>query len=160
MVASLFNNQKPAKELMMLRRTALLLLFMLITLTAMAQSANEKELAETIEQFRAAMIAGDTAALNTLTMSELSYGHSGGAVQDKAAFIDALATGKSDFVTLEFSAQTIHISGNTAVVRHTLTASTNDNGKPGNTRLGVLLIWQKDKKHWKLLARQAVKLPV
>ena len=143
----------------MLRKAALVLLLTIATLTTMAQSANETALAETIEHFRIAMIAADTAALNTLTMPELSYGHSGGAVQDKAAFINALATGKSDFVTLEFSDQTIHISGNAAIVRHTLTANTNDSGKPGSTRLGVLLIWQKNKKHWKLLARQAVKLP-
>jgi hypothetical protein len=47
-----------------------------------------------------------------------------------------------------------------AIVRHKLNATTNDSGKPGEVHLLVLLIFQKDHKEWKLLARQAVKIPV
>ena len=47
------------------------------------------------------------------------------------------------------------ISGNTAIVRHRLDARTNDGGKPGEAHLFVLLIFQKDHKQWKMLARQA-----
>ena len=45
-----------------------------------------------------------------------------------------------------------------AVVRHILKAKTNDGGKPADVHLRVLLIWQKQGGHWKLLARQAVKM--
>jgi hypothetical protein len=39
-----------------------------------------------------------------------------------------------------------------------MTGDTNDNNKPGTVNLGVLLVWQKQKGQWKLLARQAFKL--
>jgi ketosteroid isomerase-like protein len=38
-----------------------------------------------------------------------------------------------------------------------LAAVTKDNGKPGSVKLDVLLVWQKEQKEWKLIARQAVK---
>ena len=41
---------------------------------------------------------------------------------------------------------------------NTLNAKTNDGGKPAEVHLKVLLIWQKGKSGWKLLARQAIKI--
>jgi hypothetical protein len=49
---------------------------------------------------------------------------------------------------------------NTAIVRHILTAQTNDGGKPGSVNLGVMLVFIKEHGSWKLLGRQAYKLPV
>jgi len=45
-----------------------------------------------------------------------------------------------------------------AIVRHIFKAKTNDGGKPGEVNIRVLLIWQKQKGGWKLLARQAVRI--
>jgi ketosteroid isomerase-like protein len=39
-----------------------------------------------------------------------------------------------------------------------LEAKTNDNGKPNDIKLLVLMVWQKQNKEWKLIARQAVKI--
>jgi ketosteroid isomerase-like protein len=103
------------------------------------------------------MINADSIWLDKLTDAHLSYGHSGGQLQDKAAFIHSLISGQSDFVTIDLSGQTIQLWGNTAIVRHTLAAVTKDNGKPGSVKLDVLLVWQKEQKEWKLIARQAVK---
>ena len=132
---------------------------MLMTLTAAvnAQSKDEKAVAEVVEKLRQAMVDGNKTALENCVADELSYGHSGGHVEGKAEFVDKIVTGKSDFVTIELLDQTISISGNTAVVRHKLNATTNDNGKPGEVHLLVLLVFQKQKGEWKLLARQAVK---
>jgi len=81
-------------------------------------------------------------------------------IQDKAAFEEALLTGKSDFVTIDLTNQTIKVLGNTAWVRHELTATNNDGGKPGTAHLYVLLVFLKQKGEWRLMARQAVKVPV
>jgi ketosteroid isomerase-like protein len=93
-----------------------------------------------------------------LAANELSYGHSGGTLQNKQEFIHGFTSGSSVFVSIEFTNQTISIVKNTAIVRHILTASTNDKGKgPGTVKLGVLLVWIKnDAGEWQLLARQAV----
>jgi ketosteroid isomerase-like protein len=61
-------------------------------------------------------------------------------------------------VTIDLSEQTISISEKVAIVRHTLNAKTNDGGKPAEVHLKVLVIWQKGKSGWKLLARQAIKI--
>ena len=122
-----------------------------------AQTKQETAGANAVEQLRNAMVNADSAMLDQLTMDELSYGHSGGHVDDKKEFVQKLASGKSDFVSINFSEQTITVSGKTAVVRHKLNAFTNDNGKPGEVHLLVLLVWQKIDGKWKLLARQAVK---
>ena len=103
------------------------------------------------------MIEADRVTLEGLTSDSLSYGHSTSRIEDKKEFVDNIVSGKSDFVTIDLTEQTISISGNVAVVRHVLSATTNDSGNPGTTKLKVLLIWQKEKGKWKLLARQAVK---
>ena len=123
-----------------------------------AQTKDEKAVATAVESLRKAMIDGNKTELEKLASEKLSYGHSSGVVEGKAEFVDKIASGKSDFVALEISEQTISISGKTAVVRHTLNGSTNDGGKPGTIKLKILLVWQKENGGWKLLARQAVRL--
>jgi hypothetical protein len=110
-----------------------------------------------VEQLRTAMIDANATQLKELTASELNYGHSGGHVEDQTAFIEKIVSGKSDFVTIELRDQTIQIVKDIAIVRHTLVATTNDNGKPGDVNIGVMLVWQKQHGAWKLLARQAFK---
>jgi hypothetical protein len=125
---------------------------------ALAQGKDDPALVAAVESFRKTLIDPDKGSLDRLTMNELTYGHSSGLIQDKAAFEQALLSGSSDFVSIDLSDQTISVVGNTAWVRHTLSAVTNDGGKPGTTHLSVLLVWMKQKGQWKLLARQAVKV--
>jgi ketosteroid isomerase-like protein len=124
-----------------------------------AQSKEELAVTAAVESLRKAMIDGDKTGLQNITADQLSYGHSGGKVEDKATFIDNIVSGKSDFVTIDLTNQTIAVVGDAAIVRHALAATTNDNGTAGNVKLNILLVWQKQKGQWKLLARQAVKVP-
>jgi ketosteroid isomerase-like protein len=78
-------------------------------------------------------------------------------VEGKAEFVEKIASGKSNFVTINITEQSIDIVGKTAIVRHMFDATTNDGGKPGIVKLKILLIFQKEGGSWKLLARQAVK---
>lgn len=125
-----------------------------ITGTLYAQSKDEKDIANAVEIFRKGLLDGDRKVLESITAPELTYGHSSGVIEDKAAFVEALVSGKSDFVKIELSNQTIKIVGNTALVRHELHGETST----GPIHLGVLLVWQKQKNEWKLLARQAFRL--
>jgi hypothetical protein len=140
-------------------KRAILIFIMTITVSsAMAQSKEETAVANAVEQLRKAMVDADSVMLKKMTAEKLSYGHSGGHVDDQAEFIQKIITGKSDFVKLELPEQTISISKNTAIVRHKFNAVTNDNGKPGEVHLSVMLVWQKLHGQWVLLARQAVKI--
>lgn len=139
-----------------MKRMTLILLLLACTSGMYAQK-KETAVAAAVEQLRKAMIDADSATLDKLTATDLSYGHSSGHLDDKSLFIQKIVTGKSDFVTLEFTDQTISVNKDVAIVRHKLNANTNDNGKPGEVHLAVLLVWQKQHGSWKLLARQAVK---
>ena len=122
------------------------------------QGKEEKAVSVAVEALRKAMIDPDKAVLENLTLPELSYGHSDGLIQTRPEFIEMLMSGRSDFVSIDLTEQSITIVNNTAIVRHFLSAATNDGGKPGHASLSVLLVWEKQKGEWRLLARQAVKV--
>jgi len=79
-------------------------------------------------------------------------------VETKEEFVDNIVSRRSVFVSIDLTEQTISVSGNTAVVRHILSAVTNDGGQPGSVKIKILLVFKKEKGSWKLLARQAVRL--
>ncbi len=136
----------------------IIILLVVISMTLNAQNKNEVTVKDAVEQFRKTMLDPDSILLDKLTSSKLSYGHSGGHIDGKTEFIQKLTSGQTDFVTLEFTEITISVSKNMAIVRHKLNAVTNDNKKPGEVHLAVMLIWQKQRGHWKLMARQAIKV--
>ena len=142
----------------MIKKVTCLFVFAFITIAIHAQSKDEQAVTAAVETLRKAMVDGDSILLDKITDKDLTYGHSGGNIQSKAAFINSFTSGQSDFVTIDLTGQTIQLYGSTAVVRHTLTATTNDGGKPGNVKIAVMTVWQKSKGNWKMIARQAVKL--
>lgn len=143
-----------------MKRLTITVFALFLLCNVFAQKNKEAAVALKVEQLKTAMINADSSMLASLTDEKLSYGHSSGALDNKQIFISKITSGKSDFVSIELKDQTITVSGKVAVVRHKLDAVTNDNGKPGEVHLFVLLIWQKQNGEWKLLARQAVKVPV
>ncbi|MCW3093950.1 MAG: nuclear transport factor 2 family protein [Ferruginibacter sp.] len=142
------------------RILSFLLIAIIFSSTTTAQSKQQRKIAASVEALRKAMVDADKTMLEEISMDSLSYGHSGGKIEDKATFVENIVNGNSDFVTIELTNQTITVSGKTAIVRHIFNATTNDKGKgPGAVKLAVMTVWQNDKKEWKMLARQAVKLP-
>jgi ketosteroid isomerase-like protein len=129
-----------------------------IVCTIHAQKNQEKEVAAAVENLRKAMIDGDKVALTNLVSDDLSYGHSSGLLEDKATFIDVIASGKNDFKTIEITETIIKFSGSVAIVRHKMKADLINNGSPSSVNIGVMQVWQKEKGKWRLVARQAFKL--
>ena len=122
-----------------------------------AQSKKIKQVAKAVNDLKEAMITADSAKLAAIVSDDLSYGHSGGKIEDKSAFIRAFVSGSSDFVTIDITEQKIRVYQNTAIVTHILNATTNDNGKPGTVKLSILTVWNKQNNQWKMIARQAVR---
>ena len=122
-------------------------------------AAEEKAVADAVERLRQAMIAADRARLEATAVEALTYGHSSGRLENKEQFVAAIVEGRSVFRSINLSEQAIQVSGDVATIRHLLTAETMDGGRPGNVRIGVLLVMQKQGGDWKLLARQAVPRP-
>jgi len=142
----------------MIKKIILALSF-IMAVSISAQKTNDKDAVEaSAERLRLVMISGERSSLESLILPELTYGHSGGHIDDSKEFVEKLVTKKSDFLTIDITNQTVQIVGNTAIVRHHFYATTADAGKaPGDVTLDILLVWAKVKNDWKLLARQAVK---
>ena len=142
----------------MMKKLISIIILIFLIMPVKAQSKVETHIADVLEQFRKAMVDADSIMLDKLTSPKLSYGHSGGHVDDKREFVHKIVTGQSNFVKTEVTEQTIYVNKNVAIVRHKFNAVTNDNGKPGEVHLAVMLVWQKQHGNWKLLARQAIKI--
>lgn len=143
----------------MIKRTCIFFFLMLLAMLTFAQTKEERAVARVVEKLRKAMVDADKTTLQSLVSDKLSYGHSPGYVEDKKVFVENIINGKSDFVSIDLTDQTISISDNNAIVRHKLDAVTNNDGKPGEAHLLILMVWQKKAGRWILLARQAVKQP-
>jgi ketosteroid isomerase-like protein len=141
-----------------MKKTIILVVAVFFSIAGFSQSKKHDQVAAAVEKLRLAMISGVREDLEAIADDSLSYGHSGGAVEGKSEFVEKIASGKSDFVTIDLTGQTISAYGNFAIVRHSLYAKNNDGGKPGEVKLKILLVFKKAGNNWRLLARQAVKL--
>ncbi len=137
---------------------ALIACLFVMTTPMNAQTTEEKQVLAIVETMRKAMMSADKAALEKIAADELTYGHSAGLIEDKASFVHNIVSGKFGFVKIEFPDVTVKIVGSNAVVRHKITGDTSNDGKPATVNIGVLLVFQKQKGEWKLIARQAYKL--
>lgn len=144
-----------------MKKFCVLILLVLTQISVFAQKSDSKEetaVGNRVEVLRKAMIDADGEKLKALTSEKLIYVHSNGNFQNQNEFIDGIVSGKSDFVTIEFQNQTITIQDNVAIVRHVLSAHTKDDGIDRDIKIGIMLVWQKQKNNWILIARQAYKL--
>jgi len=127
---------------------------------AFAESPDVEAVAKKVEAFRAAQVAADAKAFDALCAAQLSYSHSDGRVEDKAAFIANATNGKSKFVSLKYEDPKVRVVGPAAIVRfHWLgEAEAVADGKKSSTNLHILMNWQKQGADWKLLSRASTKL--
>ncbi|HVX48954.1 MAG TPA: nuclear transport factor 2 family protein [Chitinophagaceae bacterium] len=142
-----------------MKKLLILLLCSVISCSLYAQTKDEQAVAERMQCLHDALLKPDSSVLAGLADDNLTYGHSKGLIEDKKAFIEDLLTGKTVFHTLTFTEQTIKITGNNALVRNRFIGEVTSNNTLKQVDLIVLLVWRKQKGEWKLLARQAAKIP-
>lgn len=136
----------------------LIVLMTLSVITIKAQSKAEKAVAAAVETLNKGILDPDKSLLENIASDALSYGHSGGTIQNKTEFVEDLLHGAFDFLSFDISKQSISVSGKNAIVRHNFIGKATNSGMPTDVGLGILLVWRKEKGEWKLLARQAFKL--
>lgn len=140
-------------------KTALTLILFFSLSVAFAQA--EKEVETAVQNLKTAMLAEDATALKSLTSENLTYGHSAGKIENQEQFLAVFSEGKTDYQTWEITEQEIKFHGKKlAMVRHKVSAEIASNGNTNTLKIGLLMVWVKEKGDWKLLARQAFKLPV
>lgn len=127
--------------------------------SALAQAGDQAQVAQAVEALTRAMLAVDRPQLEALTSDHLSYGHSGGRIENKKQFVDYLVSRESAFRKIELGEQTISIVSDEAIVRHLFTGETiSPAGQVTPVKIGVLQVWTKEGGTWRLLARQAYRL--
>lgn len=122
---------------------------------ATVQSNEVGAVTAAVEALKKAMVSGDRTALDTLTADELTYVHSSARLENKAEFIETLASGKSGFTAIETSDQSVRIVDKVALVTHRF-VGTRKQGDP--LKLLALTVWLQRQGQWKLLARHATKV--
>ena len=127
--------------------------------TVFAQSTDEELIAQAIERFRVVMVNPDSAVLADLASDDLEYVHSSGTVRNKQGFINEFVQRQTDVTKVTISNQTIKVTGNDAIVRHRLVADSRKAGYPPVIDIIILMVWRKENGKWKMLARQAAKIP-
>ena len=124
-----------------------------------AQSSDEVLIAQALEKFKVAMVQPDSIALADIASDDLEYVHSSGTVRNKQGFINEFMKRWTNFSKVAFLDQTIKISGDNAIVRHRLLADAHNPGYPAVVDIIILMVWRKENGNWKMLARQAAKIP-
>jgi ketosteroid isomerase-like protein len=126
--------------------------------SAFAETGDEAAVKQSIGALRDALLKADKTQLERLISDQVSYGHSGGRVQDKPEFINGVMSRKATVKSLTFPDLKVSVAGDAAIARHLYESESETDGKPDNVKIGVLSVWQKQNGDCKLLARQGYKL--
>ena len=138
-----------------------LILFLSVTALTIgfSQSKDQVQLEQAIERYRVAMEQPDSTVLADIASDHLEYVHSSGTVRNKQGFINEFINKQTIVTNVKFSNQTIRFSGDLAVVRHRMESDFHVAGYPPKLDIIILMVWQKEYGKWKMLARQAARLP-
>jgi ketosteroid isomerase-like protein len=142
-----------------MRKFLYLFITLFISTSIQAQTKKEKTIEAIVVAFNNAIIHTDSATLSNMVWDELTYGHSGAVIQDKAAFIHGVMVGPTFFKKIDRLDEKIIMSGKIATVRHNVVAQVNMSSGPGELKYGNMMVWKKKHGKWKLLSRQGYKLP-
>ena len=119
----------------------------------------EALVAGALERFNEVMVHPDSMVLSDIASDDLVYVHSSGTVRNKQGFIDEFIRRSTNFSKVTIFDQTIKITGDNAIVRHRLVANAHNPGYPSVVDIIILMVWRKEDGKWKMLARQAAKIP-
>ncbi len=143
-----------------MKKIAVLFFMVFATFVSFAQNGDDKVIASKVEILNKAIFENkDIAALETHLAKEITYGHSNGKIETRAEMIKGVMDDTKTYSDVKTEVGTILFSGKSVVVRHVLSGTQKEkDGKISPLKLQVLQVWVKEKKDWKLLARQAVKI--
>lgn len=138
----------------------LVLFFALALFIQSSAQTKETELFQRVKQFNDAIfMVKDSVALEGLLADKVSYGHSTGKIENRQEMIHGAISNTGSYANISLEDFTAFFENNSAIVRHTLKGiSIDKDGKQTPLHIGLLQVWVKQKKQWKLTARQAVKL--
>ncbi len=138
-----------------------ILAFLVISVTSFAQSSTTERVWGKVGALTQAIFeTKDSAALYELVSSRVSYGHSGGYIENKTQMVQNAISSATKYKDLSLERTSIEVIKKTAVLRHNLRGiSVDDKGVETLLNLGILQVWKKENGNWRIWARQAVRIP-
>ena len=145
-----------------MKKSLILLVVCFGGLVATAQKGKDSKIEDKVQALnKAIFVQKDSLALENLLGKEIIYCHSGGKVESRQEMIKNALANASTYSDVKTEITNVVSEKKFIVVRHIITATENlKDGKTSPLKLGVLQTWIKEGKDWKLIGRQAVKLPL
>ena len=140
--------------------TALMAVAMMTASVAFAKDDDRAAAVKSAELSRfQANVDADSKALSQLLDDNLEYVHSNGDLDTKSSFIEALVSGKRDYVAITPDIQSVRVVGDAAIIRGTAQVTVSTNGESRNLSIGYTDVWLWKDKRWQMTAwRSAPKL--
>jgi hypothetical protein len=105
----------------------------------------------------AAMLAGDTTALERLLDPRLHFSHASGAVDDKKDYLAKIAAGRIRYVAIDWSEQKVIVLGEAALLAGRMSTLVTVDGVEKRLENRVLTVWGQSAE-WRLVAFQSTPL--
>jgi hypothetical protein len=107
-----------------------------------------------------AMLAFDYPALDRILSDEVSYIHSTGVVETKAEYFGGMRRGLYEYGAIEITGGQTRMFDGVAITSGIMEMLVGANGSAkGTIRLQHVLVWRQEAGTWRLLLRQATRLP-
>ena len=135
-----------------------LILFLLATCT-FAQSSKEAAVWKKVDALNNAVFGTkDSVVIRSLVSKELTYGHSGGKVENMNEMVHNAAVSPTTYKNITTERLSTAFVKKTAIVRFIYRATSIEKGVESPLNSGILQVWAKEHGGWHLVARQAVKV--
>jgi hypothetical protein len=107
-----------------------------------------------------ATVAANRDQLDAIFSDNLVYTHSSGAVNDKAAYMEAIVSGKTKYFSIEYESRTFEaVAPGIVLMRGRCLIHSANSGQSVENYLAFLGVWREEKGAWRFLAWQSCHLP-
>lgn len=135
---------------------------------AMAADKSAEGVKAAEKSWASATVSGDEATLGQLLADDLTYTHSTGDTDNKAAYINNLKTGARKYHKLDHESMDVRLYGNTAILTATAQVETSQKGGSATpAHLRFIHVWvfvpisvhgAAEHGQWQLVAHQSLRL--
>lgn len=126
---------------------------------AQVDSASIRQVVAAEDQRFAAMLHADTAALDQLLATDLTYTHTDGEQNNKAEFLRILGTGTLRYAAIVPEVREVRVDGAIAVVAGRSAMRVESGGQAYAFRIRYLAVYRHGARGWELIAWQSTRLP-
>jgi hypothetical protein len=106
-----------------------------------------------------ATVAANREKLDAIFSDNLIYTHSSGAVNNKAAYMDAIVSGKTKYFSIVYESRSFEaVAPGIVLMRGRCTIHSANSGQPVENYLAFLGVWREENGAWRFLAWQSCHL--